>query len=62
MKINEVYLGDCIEVMKTFPGKSVDLVFADPPFNIGIKYDVYKDNIPYQEYYEWSKKMDKISP
>ena len=56
MKINEVYLGDCIEIMKTFPDKSVDLVFADPPFNIGIKYDVYKDNIPYEEYYEWSKK------
>lgn len=32
-----VYLGDCIEIMKAFPDESVDLVFKDPPFNIGIK-------------------------
>jgi DNA modification methylase len=35
MEINKVYLGDCIEVMKTLPNKSIDLIFADPPFNIG---------------------------
>jgi site-specific DNA-methyltransferase (adenine-specific) len=56
MKINKVYLGDCIEVMKTLPDKSIDLIFADPPFNIGIKYDVYNDNMSYEEYYQWSEK------
>jgi len=56
IKINKVYLGDCIEVMKTLPDKSIDLIFADPPFNIGIKYDVYNDNISYEEYYQWSEK------
>lgn len=39
MEVNKVYLGDCIEIMRTLPDASVDLVFADPPFNIGIKYD-----------------------
>lgn len=29
-----LYLGDCIEVMKYFPGESIDLVYADPPYNL----------------------------
>lgn len=27
-----IYLGDCLEVMKTFPDKSFDLVLTDPPY------------------------------
>lgn len=56
MELNKIYLGDCIEIMKTFPKESIDLVFADPPFNIGIKYDRWKDNLEYNEYIEWSRK------
>lgn len=56
MEVNKVYLGDCIEIMKTMQNKSVDLVFADPPFNIGIKYDVHNDTMPYKEYYQWSER------
>ena len=59
MEVNKVYLGNCIEIMKTLPDKSVDLIFADPPFNIGIKYDVHNDNMPYGEYYNWSEKWIK---
>ena len=25
-------LGDCIEIMKTFDGRTIDLIFADPPY------------------------------
>ncbi|MCX8026929.1 MAG: DNA methyltransferase [Thermodesulfovibrionales bacterium] len=56
MEVNKVYLGDCIKIMKEFPSNSIDLIFADPPFNIGIKYDKYKDNLSYDEYYNWSEK------
>lgn len=59
MELDKVYLGDCIEIMKSFPDQSVDLVFADPPFNIGIKYDVHNDNLPYDDYYNWSEKWIK---
>jgi site-specific DNA-methyltransferase (adenine-specific) len=55
MDINRVYLGDCIKIMGKLPPNSVDLVFADPPFNIGIKYDKYNDNLSYDEYYKWSE-------
>lgn len=54
MEVNKVILGDCIETMKKMPNNSIDLVFADPPFNIGLKYDNYKDNLTYKEYYNWS--------
>ncbi|HPP59967.1 MAG TPA: DNA methyltransferase [Candidatus Hydrogenedens sp.] len=54
MEVNKVYLGDCIKIMRDMPDNCVDLVFADPPFNIGIKYDVHNDNMPYEEYYNWS--------
>src|SRR3989338_4975964 len=59
MKVNKIYLGDCIEVMNTIHSESVDLVFADPPFNIGIKYDTHNDKMPYEEYHKWSEKWIK---
>ncbi|WP_339746643.1 site-specific DNA-methyltransferase [uncultured Maricaulis sp.] len=31
LPVNEVIQGDCIEIMRTFPDNSVDLVVADPP-------------------------------
>ena len=61
MEVNKVYLGNCIEIMQTLPDKSIDLVFADPPFNIGIKYDVHNDNMPYKDYYDWSEEWIKES-
>lgn len=35
----ELYLGDCIEVMKKFPDKSFDAIVTDPPFGIGFIYN-----------------------
>lgn len=32
--INKIILGDCVEGMKSLPDKSVDLVIADPPYNL----------------------------
>src|SRR5947208_2712783 len=40
---NDVITGDCLEVLAGLPAGSVDLAFADPPFNIGYEYDVYDD-------------------
>ncbi|MBI2807990.1 MAG: site-specific DNA-methyltransferase [Planctomycetes bacterium] len=41
--------------MTELPAGSVDLVFADPPFNIGYKYDVYEDRKNADEYLSWSR-------
>ena len=31
----KLYQGDCLEVVKTIPSKSINLVLIDPPYNIG---------------------------
>lgn len=53
---NNVYQGDCIELLAKVEPGSVDLAFADPPFNIGYKYDVYHDQRDDAEYVEWNRK------
>ena len=32
LELNRIYHGDCLEVMKDIPDKSVDLVLTDPPY------------------------------
>ncbi len=53
--INDVVCGDCIEWLNAAPAGWADLVFADPPFNIGYKYDVYEDVKAYDEYFAWTE-------
>ena len=38
-------IGDCRELLKTVPSKSVRLVVTSPPYNIGKPYGKYKDKI-----------------
>jgi site-specific DNA-methyltransferase (adenine-specific) len=45
--------GDCLEIMKTIPDKSIDLVVTSPPYNCGIKYDTYNDDVEWNKYYDW---------
>lgn len=47
---------DCLKALKKVKTESVDLVFADPPFNIGYKYDQYQDNKPKHTYLAWTRK------
>ena len=54
--INTIIQGDCIEVMKEIPDNSIDLVVTSPPYNIGIDYGTYKDNLSWIEYYDWCEK------
>jgi site-specific DNA-methyltransferase (adenine-specific) len=56
MRLNEVIEGDCIQVLAGLPAGSVDLVFADPPFNIGYQYDVYDDRRAKADYLAWTEK------
>ena len=55
LTINQVYEGDCLEGLSEVEPASVDLVFADPPFNIGYEYDVYDDQRSQEEYLQWSR-------
>ena len=51
---DELRVGDCIELMQQWPSASVDLVFADPPYNIGYTYDKYDDRRSHDEYVDWT--------
>ena len=42
--INNIINGDCIEEMKKIPSESVDLIFADPPYNLQLGGDLYRPN------------------
>ena len=53
-KLGRIHNGDCIAGMNALPEGSVDLAFADPPFNIGYKYDVYDDQMVAEDYLKWS--------
>ena len=53
--INKVIQGDCLEVMKNIPNNSVDITFADPPFNLNKKYKGYKDNKKFHTYLDWCR-------
>ena len=54
--INEIVEGDAIELMKKIPSESIDMTFADPPFNLRKDYDYYKDEKETKEYLKWCKK------
>lgn len=41
-KIDQILEGECVEVMKTLPDESVDLVFADPPYNLQLGGDLHR--------------------
>lgn len=56
LTFNRIYQGDCIELLDKLEPGSIDMAFADPPFNIGYKYDVYHDEKEDEEYLSWSKK------
>ncbi len=42
--LNPIIQGDCIEVLAKLPESSVDLVFADPPYNLQLSGDLYRPN------------------
>ena len=52
---DSIVTGDCIDILNNRQARSTaDLIFADPPFNIGYKYDLYEDSKQYQDYCDWT--------
>jgi site-specific DNA-methyltransferase (adenine-specific) len=53
--INTIINGDCIEVMKTLPEGSVDLIVTSPPYGVAIDYDVHDDDMVWEQYVEFTR-------
>ena len=41
---NEIIIGDCIEELAKLPAQCVDLIFADPPYNLQINNELLRPN------------------
>ncbi len=44
IEMNRLIPGDSLEILSTLPPKSVDLVFADPPYNLQLQQDLWRPN------------------
>ncbi len=55
IETGKIINGDCIEVMKTLPEGSVDLVVTSCPYGVGIDYDVHDDDVEFEDYKIFSR-------
>ena len=44
LPLDEILVGDCVEAMNRLPAGSVDLVFADPPYNLQLRGELKRPN------------------
>lgn len=45
---------DCIEGMnQILPKESIDIIVTSPPYNIGVNYNSYNDDRPFDDYLAW---------
>ncbi len=52
--IIKFYIGDCLKLFKKIDDDTVDMIFADPPYNVDKKYYSVNDNRT--DYFKWMKK------
>jgi site-specific DNA-methyltransferase (adenine-specific) len=54
--MNEIKKGDCLELFKDIDTDTIDVTFADPPFNLNKKYKNCKDTLEDKKYLDWCEK------
>lgn len=55
-RLGQMYQGDCIELLKLIPDESLDMVFADPPFNLKKDYGPgVSDHMKEIDYLDWTR-------
>jgi len=59
--INKVYNGDVMHVLKDLPDNSVDMIFGDPDYNVGIKYNENNYTKKFDDYINWYIELAKES-
>lgn len=62
MKLNNIYLGDCVKVLnEQIDKKSIDLIFADPPYNLSGNGLQWKGNKTGGDWYMVNEEWDKMT-
>ena len=55
--LDKVFLQDVNELLQSLPDKSVDMVFGDPDYNVGIRYGDKSYTKTFDEYLKWYIKL-----
>ena len=45
LPLNRILKGDCVETLNSLPEKSIDLIFADPPYNLQLQNELHRPNM-----------------
>ncbi len=45
LPLNQILQGDCVDRMNQLPAQSVDLIFADPPYNLQLQNELHRPNM-----------------
>jgi site-specific DNA-methyltransferase (adenine-specific) len=48
------YLGDCLTVLPALDPASVGVIVTSPPYNLGVRYRTYRDDLPRKDYLSWT--------
>jgi len=55
--LDKIICGDCLETMAQIPDNAVHLAVTSPPYNLGIDYDLHNDDLAYEQYLDWMRKV-----
>jgi len=59
--INKVYPGDVLELLNLLPDNSIDMIFSENDYNVGIKYEGKSYKTSFREYIDWYIELAKRS-
>lgn len=45
LPLNQIIQGDCVEILDSLPEYSIDLIFADPPYNLQLQQELWRPNM-----------------
>lgn len=57
IKLNKIYNKDCLKGLTTLDDNFVDVIVTSPPYNIGIKYNEYRDTKSRDDYLDWMEEL-----
>lgn len=55
--VNRIVYGDALKVLKKIPPNTIHMAITSPPYNLGVNYDTYSDNLEYGQYLKWLKNI-----
>ena len=55
------YLADCLDLFRELPSQSVDVIVTSPPYNLGIRYSSYQDDMAPADYLSWTSDWTKAA-